>query len=108
MVRTRVQGMRMIGRWQGWIAIAAAVVLMAGSTVSAADLDGEPIRYSTATPENAVTRLQHRIESGETTLTRDEDHGYLRSLLRELNVPESSQALVFSKTSLQRHRIAPK
>jgi hypothetical protein len=34
--------------------------------------------------------------------------GYARWLLGELQVPESSQVLVFSKTSLQRNRIAPR
>jgi hypothetical protein len=34
--------------------------------------------------------------------------GYLRSLLQELRVPETSQLLVFSKTSCQRERISPK
>ena len=32
----------------------------------------------------------------------------MKSLLHELNIPESSQVLVFSKTSLQRERISPK
>src|SRR6185436_3336105 len=33
--------------------------------------------------------------------------GYLPSLLSQLNIPQSSQVLVFSKTSFQRERIAP-
>lgn len=35
-------------------------------------------------------------------------HGYLVSLLKALDVPVSSQTLVFSKTSLQSERITPK
>ena len=46
--------------------------------------------------------------AGTTKLEFERDHGYLRSLLRHLDVPESSQVLVFSKTSLQRDRISPK
>ncbi|HEX6987719.1 MAG TPA: hypothetical protein VF170_20230, partial [Planctomycetaceae bacterium] len=42
------------------------------------------------------------------TLEYDEETGWLRSVLRELDVPESSQMLVYSKTSLQRSRIAPR
>src|SRR5262249_17827271 len=61
-----------------------------------------------APADNAVTRLQQRLQSGEVRLNFDDDHGYLRSVLRALDVPESSQMLVFSKTSLQRQRIAPK
>jgi hypothetical protein len=48
------------------------------------------------------------MRSGQANLEFDEDHGYLRSLLQSLNVPESSQTLVFSKTWLQRQRIGPK
>jgi hypothetical protein len=74
----------------------------------AADLEREPILYTTAPTHNVITRLQERLDRGEAKLTHDEHFGYLRSLLRELNVPESSQVLVFSKTSLQRQRIGPR
>lgn len=73
----------------------------------AADFEREPISYSKATPQNAITRLQQRIDAGEVTLDYDSRFGYARSLLKALNVPESSQMLVFSKTSLQRERIRP-
>ena len=42
------------------------------------------------------------------TLPRDDRHGYLEALLKELKIPVSSQTLVFSKTSFQRERISPK
>jgi hypothetical protein len=58
--------------------------------------------------DNAVSRLIDRLAAGRTSLRSDGDHGYLRSVLRELQVPESSQVMVFSKTSLQRQRIGPK
>ncbi len=76
-----------------------------------AQIDGierEPINYKTAQAENVVTALQKRIAAGQVKLTFAEDHGYLPSLLKELNVPQSSQILVFSKTSFQRERITPK
>ena len=81
--------------------------LMAASA-SGQDIERDPINYSAATPRNAVTRLQDRIAEGTTKLDFGPEHGYLRSLLRALDVPESSQVLVFSKTSLQRERISPK
>jgi hypothetical protein len=74
----------------------------------AVDLDVDPINYSAAKPHNAVERLQQRLDAGQARLTYEKGSGYLRSLLRELNVPVSSQMLVFSKTSLQRHRINPR
>lgn len=72
------------------------------------DLEGDPIRYSETEPDNVVSRLQTKIDSGELDLEYDERFGYLPSLLDALAVPRSSQALVFSKTSLQRSRISPR
>ncbi|MGE3277863.1 MAG: hypothetical protein AB7O67_22340 [Vicinamibacterales bacterium] len=65
------------------------------------------IEYSESAPTDAIARLQQRIDAGEVSFSFDENTGYLRSLLRALDVPESSQGLVFSKTSLQLDRIAP-
>lgn len=65
------------------------------------------IKYSTTAPSDPVAHLQQRIEKGEATLTRDDAHGYLTSLLEALKIPVSSQGLVFSRTSFQIDRIAP-
>jgi hypothetical protein len=73
-----------------------------------ADWEREPVNYAKAPADNPVSRLQQRIDSGRVRLAYDEKFGYLRALLRELHVPESSQMLVFSKTSFQRQRISPK
>src|SRR5262249_11070202 len=88
-------------------AVALAVLLAAASPALALDIDGPPVRYSASTPANAVSRLQDRLNAGQISLRPEKGFGYLRPILRELNVPESSQVLVFSKTSLQRHRIGP-
>jgi hypothetical protein len=71
-------------------------------------LDREPINYKTAQTDNVITALQTRIDAGQTKLKFVDDHGYLPAVLQELNVPQSSQVLVFSKTSFQRERITPK
>src|SRR4051794_19569089 len=91
----------------------AALVLTLAAIVPAvragsSELDREPIHYATAEVDNAVTRLQKKLAAGEAKLAFTDDHGYLKSVLAALNVPESSQVLVFSKTSLQRDRIGPK
>jgi hypothetical protein len=67
----------------------------------------EAIAYSKSTPADPIARLQQKLESGAVKLAFDKDHGYLPSVLRALNVPVSSQGLVFSRTSLQVDRIAP-
>ncbi|MBI1347685.1 hypothetical protein GC163_15525 [bacterium] len=72
------------------------------------DFDREPIAYARTTPVNAISRLQERLDAGDLTLDWEPGAGYLRDLLTALDVPVSSQLLVFSKTSLQRHRINPR
>lgn len=67
----------------------------------------EPVRYSATESTDLVRQLQLAVESGEKELEYENEWGYLRSLLRELDIPVSSQMLVFSKTSLQRSRISP-
>ncbi len=54
-----------------------------------------------------VWELRERIEAGDVALTWDSAHGYLAATLEALDVPVSSQTLVFSRTSLQTDRIAP-
>ena len=88
--------------------VLAALMSQFAATAAAQDIEREPIRYSEATPRNVVEQLRERLESGKAKLEFEPDHGYLKSLLRALDVPESSQVLVFSKTSLQRERISPK
>src|SRR5262245_1049055 len=88
--------------------LAFACVVGLAAAARADDLNRPPIEYAKAAAENVVTRLQTRITTGKAKLTFTDDHGYLKSVLAELNVPESSQVLVFSKTSLQRDRIAPR
>lgn len=66
-----------------------------------------PIRYAESELTDPVAKLQKKIDSGEVELKWDEQFGYLPSVLDELHVPRSTQALVFSKTSLQRTRISP-
>src|SRR5262249_8055193 len=67
-----------------------------------------PISYTTTAPNNPVSRLDARLAQGKTKLKHREEFGYLESVLRELDVPVSSQMLVVSKTSLQRRRISPR
>lgn len=67
-----------------------------------------PIDYSRATPDNCISQLQARLDAGEAKLPYAEQAGYLPALLELLGVPVESQMLVFSKTSLQRHRITPR
>jgi hypothetical protein len=72
------------------------------------EFEQEPILYSASTPQNRVSAVKDRIESGELKLEYSSELGYLPSLLQALDIPPESQALVFSKTSLQMRRISPR
>lgn len=68
----------------------------------------DTINYDNATPSGPVADLESRLAKGKARLNYHEKQGWLPSLLKEMQVPASSQMLVFSKTSLQRERISPK
>jgi hypothetical protein len=67
----------------------------------------EPISYRTHPVNDPVAKLQKRIDSGEAHLDYDPQFGYLKSVLDQLQIPISSQTLVFSKTSFQFRKISP-
>ena len=71
-------------------------------------IDDDAIRYTRGPLNDPVARLQERLDRGELRLKYEDEFGYLRSVLNELKVPVSSQVLVFSKTSFQASRIAPR
>lgn len=87
--------------------IAALTVSALARSAVAVDYDRPPINYSQSTPDNCISRLQHRLDQGQATLNYAGHLGYLPALLKSLGIDESSQTLVYSKTSFQRHRISP-
>lgn len=80
----------------------AAFAFLVVPGVASADDDFErpPINYSKAKPNNPIARLQEKIDAGKLHLPFHEERGYLSAVLNALEVPPSSQTLVFSKTSL--------
>ncbi len=56
---------------------------------------------------NSAAELAEKIQADKTVLNYDNSYGYLRSLLQQLNVPVSSQVLVFAKSSFQLSQISP-
>ncbi|MCI0539314.1 MAG: hypothetical protein L0Z50_29250 [Verrucomicrobiales bacterium] len=67
----------------------------------------EPINYRTAPDCDPVSKLQQRLDRGGVKLVYEPGRGYLKSVLELLDVPISSQSLVFSKTSFQFRKISP-
>ncbi len=68
----------------------------------------EPIDYFSPSTDDAVARLQRRIDAGKTQLQGQGPQGYLKAVLAEFKVPVESQLLVFSKTARNPELIGPK
>ena len=90
--------------------VAAAVVLLSGSTVTGlerlnrlmvATFSHPAIDYEKSPPTDLVAELNASIERGSSHLAFDATTGYLRSVLTALHVPMESQMLVMSKTGIQ-------
>ena len=75
-----------------------ALLRMRGETPAAQEPDPLP---------EAVANLQRKIDNGSAKLEFEEPQGYLVSLLKNLDIPVSSQALAFSKSSAQLFLISP-
>ena len=65
------------------------------------------IAYSERPSTDVVGAFVRRVDSGEVHLQFQGSGGYLNSVLEGLHVPTETQAVVFSKTSLQSHYISP-
>jgi hypothetical protein len=87
------------------------LALVSVLAVTAAHAENEyenaPIRYSATPPNDAAQALEKKLRSGEVTLDRTDAWTLLRGLMQQFDIPESSQVLVFSKTSKQNHLIHP-
>ncbi|MBC8115152.1 MAG: hypothetical protein H7062_12280 [Candidatus Saccharimonas sp.] len=68
----------------------------------------DPINYFAESTDDAVIRLQKRLDAGELSFANRRHSGHLLDLLQVLEVPVESQTLVFSKTSLNQPLIGPK
>ena len=66
-----------------------------------------PIFYSESRPDDAAMRLERLQEKGKASIDRSTHWAALHSLLKHFSIPESSQVMVFSKTSKQNDRISP-
>jgi hypothetical protein len=92
--------------------IGGAVLLIACSGVFAQvnrDFwDRAPIRYSETASKDSLTELAKLLESDDSPVVEGGNLGALEYVLKYLEIPEESQVLVFSKTSLQNDWISPK
>ena len=84
-----------------------ALILAAGPAAAQLQFESEPINYQDAPVHDRIAQLQQKVDDGEIQLSYEGRRGYLRDVLRLLEVPPSSQALVFSQTSFQLRKISP-
>ena len=82
-------------RWRG-LAVAGSLALAAAGT------------QAQTGPTNRIARMAQTISRSGQQLTREEQTGYLRSLLDALHIPMESQLLVFSKTGVQQAYTGPR
>ncbi len=82
-------------------------IVIAQSAQAQLSFQRPPIEYSETVAADPVATLIKQIDGQQRALGREHSFGYLNSVLKALDIPASSQTLVFSKTSLQRHLISP-
>jgi hypothetical protein len=71
-------------------------------------LDEHPaIGYATQPPRDRIAALNRALDAGAASLAYEAPSGYLRSVLRALEVPVESQMLVLSRTGVQRLVTSP-
>jgi hypothetical protein len=72
------------------------------------DFKAAPHSYLEAQPKDRFAELQEKVQKGEVKLDTSNDKAFLTSLLEALNIPISSQIMVFSASSLQSEIINPR
>ncbi len=97
---------RKVGIFAVWVLMALAGAAHADTDRLIAnamryDLEYPGIGYSGPAHDNRIWRFQQKLNSGEIKLQWEPHFGYLRSVLKALEIDPSSQIMVFSKTSLQ-------
>ena len=87
--------------------VAALFGVSAQLRLTPAQLRAHPAIAYDGPTHDPLARLNERLQRGEVRFESEPVRGYLRAVLNALDVPESSQVLVFSKTSFQAPRIGP-
>jgi hypothetical protein len=93
----------------GLAAVSAVAIVSAQTSGVFVPRDHPAIQYSTRASHDAIGDLNASIQKGGARLSFEPlPRGYLASVLKALNIPISSQTLVFSENSLQRSHISQK
>ena len=71
------------------------------------EYENAPIRYSDTAPNDAAQRLESLMAAGKVKIDRTDAWTVLRDVMKQFDIPQESQVMVFSKTSKQNDRISP-
>jgi hypothetical protein len=103
--KAAINGLR-VSRWLAAILVFSGLTALA-ENVAYREIDAPPHLYHQRKPQDKFSKLTSSFESGAIELDRTSEKAFLVSLLKALEVPVSSQMLVFSTTSLQLSLISP-
>lgn len=67
----------------------------------------KPVEYGKGALSDAVTKLNRRLKEQVLSFEYDSEWGYLREVLKALDIPEASQLMVYSKTALNPRLVKP-
>jgi hypothetical protein len=70
------------------------------------DFELKPHGYFTRKPQDPMSLLMEKIDTGEVKITEENGKPLVERLLRELKLDKDTQVLVFSKTSLQKRAVS--
>src|SRR2546425_466944 len=102
--------MRRFSKWAvlliAGVAASCMVLIAQSGDIFPAPIDHPAIQYSTRSTTDAVAELNKKIQAGQVRLTFDDRLGYLKPVLDALDIPVSSQTLVYSPTSFQTEHIS--
>jgi hypothetical protein len=91
------------------LCISAAVVMpLVGEEPAPVRFSDAPHDYWTRPTTDAVSAFIKRLQAGELTVEGNTEKDHLVSVLKALDIPASSQLLVYSATSLQSGLITPR
>lgn len=91
-----------------YLALILALLSVQAEPLTYSDIDLPPHNYKTRPLNDRFTKLIPQLEANQISLDRSNEKAFLLSLLKLLEVPVSSQTLVFSTTSLQLSFISPR
>jgi hypothetical protein len=91
--------------WRALTGVLAVVCASAQPTFD--EIYEPPHNYLQRKPADKFTELKDALDSGEIVLDRSSEKAFVVSLLKALDIPVTSQMLVFSTTSLQLSLISP-